>query len=75
MAVTYNILPKKLLIEGVMCTSTDQQGAGGFADVFCGTYDGEIVALKRVRVFALMPEDKKAELRKVSVHQRFCHVS
>ena len=40
-------------------------GVGGYADVFRGTYEGNKVALKRLRVFQMLDEEMKAKLRRV----------
>ncbi|THH32082.1 hypothetical protein EUX98_g2114 [Antrodiella citrinella] len=38
MAVKHDILPTRLILKGVKLIDNTQHGAGGFADVYCGTY-------------------------------------
>ena len=58
--------PTSFLLQGVQCTdNTTQYGAGGFADVFCGTYNGRKVALKRPRTYLTMAVAKKEKMKKV----------
>ena len=64
-AITYDKFPTPLVLRGVQCDTTNQHGAGGFADVFCGTYNGEKVALKRLRVYLMMTDEQKTNLKKV----------
>lgn len=45
-----NELPPSLFIEGVQIRSRDPTCFGSFADVFCGTYQGQQIALKRLRI-------------------------
>lgn len=45
------ILPPSLFVAGIKCEDSDPVGMGGYADIFCGTYAGNRVALKRLRVF------------------------
>jgi hypothetical protein len=50
------VLPRDLFIHGVnLGDDRDPWASGGFADVFRGTYNGQDVAVKRLRVFS---EDK-----------------
>jgi hypothetical protein len=45
-----NELPPALFITGVQMPSRDATSTGSFADVFCGTYQGQKIALKRLRI-------------------------
>lgn len=65
-AITHSILPTTLILRGVQLSDTTQHGAGGFADVFCGTYQGYKVALKRLRVYIMSSDTQKQNLKKVS---------
>ncbi|KAF9047076.1 hypothetical protein BDZ89DRAFT_941829 [Hymenopellis radicata] len=48
-------LPSKLFIEGVTRSEEHATFGGGFGDVFRGTYQGAVVALKRMRIFQRTP--------------------
>ena len=61
----YDVVPTLIVLRGVRCTDTSQQGAGAFADVYCGTYGGLKVALKRLRAYIMMSDVEKDSLRKV----------
>ena len=65
-AIKHDIFPTLLVLKGVLCTdNTNQYGSGGFSDVFCGTYNGEKVALKRLRTYAMMTDEQNEILKKV----------
>ncbi|THH28969.1 hypothetical protein EUX98_g5212 [Antrodiella citrinella] len=49
LAITYCVCPTGLKLEGVQ-RERRQPMMGAFAQVFCGTYDDNIVAIKKVRV-------------------------
>lgn len=66
-AMQYEILPTALVLKGVQCIETELRGAGGFSDVFCGTYKGQPVALKRLRVFAMASASKKQHMKHVRI--------
>ncbi|TCD63488.1 hypothetical protein EIP91_005347 [Steccherinum ochraceum] len=68
LAITYDILPTALALEEVQCDDREVHGAGGHADVYCGTYQDRKVALKRLRVYISAPEVKK-HLIKRSFHR------
>ena len=55
LAVNKCLLPTSFYLEGVRSLGEDAHGTGGFADVFRGRWQGELVALKRLR-----PEDKSS---------------
>jgi hypothetical protein len=58
LSTTSGILPRDVFIQGVdIGPDRDPWTSGGFADVFRGTYDGQQVAVKRLRI---MNEDKEA---------------
>ena len=67
-ALNYNILPAALILEGVKVTDGSQHGAGGFADVFRGTYVGAPVAVKKLRVYIMSTESQKRDMKKVSTN-------
>lgn len=66
LALTHGILPVTLVLKGVRCQDTDMFGSGGFADVFIGTYRGQKVALKRLRVTMLAMSSQKQRIQQVS---------
>ena len=61
-------LPTAFKLEGVECSDGYMHGTGGYADVFCGSYKSEKVALKRLRIFQMVEESKRRALRQV------CHL-
>ncbi|TCD65736.1 hypothetical protein EIP91_002265 [Steccherinum ochraceum] len=38
-------------------------GSGGFSDVYCGSYDGEVVAVTPLRVYAMASEEQRIKER------------
>ena len=52
LVVTYDKLPASFHLKGVQCDDKESCGAGAFADVFKGKWEGKPVALKRLRVEA-----------------------
>lgn len=72
MATKHDKFPRILILQGVECTDTQQQGAGGFADVFCGIYRGSKVGLKRLRIYLMMSGVQKEALKKVRFRSS-CH--
>jgi hypothetical protein len=65
LSTTFNYIPSKLLVSGVTLISRDPSCAGGFADIFKGTYQNELVAVKRFRDF--LPGHSPAALDKVCI--------
>lgn len=65
MATKHDKFPRLLILQGVECTDAQQHGAGGFADVFCGTYHGSKVGLKRLRMYLMMSPTQREALKKV----------
>ncbi|KAK0217921.1 kinase-like domain-containing protein [Armillaria fumosa] len=58
-------LPSKLFIEGVELSDAHATFGGGFGDVFRASYNGQVVALKRMRIFQRDPNLP-------SIRRRFC---
>lgn len=48
-----DVLPSSLFLDDVKCTDHHSVSGGAFSDVFRGTYRGEEVGLKRLRVFQI----------------------
>ncbi|TCD64704.1 hypothetical protein EIP91_003778 [Steccherinum ochraceum] len=62
-----------IILKGMECLSREEHAAGAYADVVCGSYGGVNVALKRVRVYTMMPDELKEELQKARI--LLCHGS
>ena len=45
------VLPSQLYVRGVYCENREMVAWGGYGDIFRGLFQGEEVALKRLRVF------------------------
>ncbi|KAJ3486407.1 hypothetical protein NLI96_g4265 [Meripilus lineatus] len=60
------ILPRSLSLHGVTLSTKDPINGGGYADIFRATYQGQAVALKRLRTFTNAPpsEKQKAAFRR-----------
>ncbi|TCD67324.1 hypothetical protein EIP91_000245 [Steccherinum ochraceum] len=65
LSITHNILPTTLILAGVECVGTISIGAGAFADVYIGTFRGEKVALKRLRVYVSTTESQKLAIKQL----------
>ncbi|TCD60727.1 hypothetical protein EIP91_009621, partial [Steccherinum ochraceum] len=59
LSIAHDILPTTLVLKGVQCTESVSVGAGAFADVYIGSFRGEKVALKRLRVYLMATEGQK----------------
>lgn len=59
-------VPSALFLKGVKRTDTETRAAGGFADIYRGTWSSQDIAIKCLRIFILSPESQKARLRQVS---------
>lgn len=60
-------MPSALFLQGVQRTDMESRAAGGFADIYLGTWEGQTIAIKCLRMFALSPESQKGRLRQVRV--------
>ncbi|TCD71936.1 hypothetical protein EIP91_000068 [Steccherinum ochraceum] len=70
LVLEHDKLPMKLFLFHVRVTDPDASGAGGFSDVFTGSYEGKIVAIKRLRVFVKSSQAQQTKLRRT-----FCRES
>ena len=62
-------LPASIYIEGVRLTDKHNLNGGAFADIFQGTHEGGILAVKRLRITLYQSPDQRAKTAKV----RFSH--
>ncbi|THH19668.1 hypothetical protein EUX98_g8727 [Antrodiella citrinella] len=69
-AIRHDILPTALILKEVHVIEGIECGGGGFADVYCGTFRGEKVALKRLRIYLMSSQIQKQEIKKA-----FCRES
>ncbi|KAL0959682.1 hypothetical protein HGRIS_011380 [Hohenbuehelia grisea] len=51
LSVACGIFPSSLLIDGVTLLETESVSGGAFADIYRATYNGQQIALKRLRVW------------------------
>lgn len=65
LSLKHNKLPASLFLRGVKFSGGDSHGSGSFADIYLGELDGAVVALKRLRVFQMVEESKREQLRRV----------
>ena len=54
-ATTHNVLPHSLLLFGVQVVDVAARIRGEFADVYRGRWRGTEVAVKKIRVYATLP--------------------
>lgn len=59
LAARSGVLPKSLFVEGITLQSMDPVSIGGFADVYKGLMDGQVLALKRLRITVSRKEREK----------------
>ena len=59
LAARSGALPTSLFVKGVKLQSMHAVSMGGFADVYKGLLDGELVALKRLRITVSRKEREK----------------
>lgn len=59
------ILPRSLSLHGVTLSTKDPINGGGYADIFRATYQGQAVALKRLRTFTNAPPSEKQKAVRV----------
>ncbi len=55
------MVPRSSLIKGVQLQDRDPVAGGGFADIFRASYNGQLVALKRLRNFRDSPVSRSEE--------------
>ena len=66
-------LPSSLFIKGVRDPDAQASFGGGFGDVYRASYDGSVVALKRMRVF--QRDEGMTRMRRVSGFHALCTYS
>ena len=68
LAMKHDRLPTLLILRNVQCADRSERiAAGGFADVYCGEYQGGKVALKCLRIYSSMSSEQEQLTRKVCV--------
>lgn len=55
-----------LILQGVLCEDTIKYMGGGYSDVFCGTFKGRKVAIKRPRIFTNTAQAQQDVKKRVS---------
>ncbi len=61
----WDLFPTSFLLRDVKCLEEEPRGVGGFANIYCGEYKGEKVALKCLRVYSTMEESERMRLKRV----------
>lgn len=69
MAIRHDILPTAVILRDVQILDAIVASAGGFADVYCGTFRGDKVALKHLRVYFQKYRGKRS--RRHSIVNRY----
>ncbi|TCD70706.1 hypothetical protein EIP91_002082 [Steccherinum ochraceum] len=64
-AVNYNVLPTAFLLLDVRLLETSHRWSGGFADIYRGELDGQVVAIKRLRSILTIPETLRDAFKNV----------
>ena len=67
-------LPSTLFLKGVRCVEKESMAGGAFADIFIGEYEGQKVALKRLKLYQKTEEWKKMRAKRVSHTSQFHHI-
>ena len=70
LVVNHGLLPRSFYLKGVLCNNQESQGAGFFADIYLGDWEGKPVALKRLRVVT-QPNQQDQSRRMVRAELRF----
>ncbi len=71
LACEASLLPSHLYIDGVECQGRECLGNGGFADVFRGTYNGNVVAVKHLRTFNMIKTTEEPKVKRVRFRRTF----
>jgi hypothetical protein len=53
LSVVSGVLPTEIRIRNIQCVSPTPDCLGSFADIYCGKYEGKVVALKVLREMIL----------------------
>ena len=59
-------LPEGIYITGVVVEDTRPVGGGSYADIYCGEYNGERVAVKKLRFSTTESVDERLKRLRVS---------
>ncbi|TCD64008.1 hypothetical protein EIP91_004676 [Steccherinum ochraceum] len=68
-SLKHGILPASLFLSGVKLFGDECHSMGSFADIYIGDLGGTKVALKRLRMFSMIEESKRAQLRRSFHHE------
>ena len=61
----YDVYPSQMHITGNIVREKEPLAGGGFGDIYKGVYQGNVVAMKRLRVFLSTSPADIAKLKKV----------
>ncbi|KAH8105369.1 kinase-like domain-containing protein [Cristinia sonorae] len=64
LVLRYDRIPTALFLNNVQCHSREAPFAGGFADVYCGQFENQKVALKCLRTFKMLSDAAKIRLKR-----------
>lgn len=70
LVVKEGTLPEQLMVRGAERLGDHAVAWGGFADIWKGTLEGELVALKVIRLYG-QPEERKASIGVCTSISRF----
>lgn len=65
-STTFNVFPMCLVLKDIELGPDGEYSSGSFADVFQGTYHGQVVALKKIRIYAMSTESQRKRAQQVS---------
>lgn len=68
---SWKIIPQSLYLRGIRLEDRDPVNGGGYADIFRGSFQGQRVALKRLRHFSAVQKTEKEE--NVSTYYDLCY--
>lgn len=72
LAINYNVIPQSIFLDGITLNHGYVPRSGGFADVHEARFNGEVIALKRIRVYNITAPKRAEELTKVPEDSILC---